>query len=92
VKQYTEMMATEGLKLSFTEEAIASIAEVAALVNERTENIGARRLYTIMEKLLDDISFDAPDIKKKEVKIDAQDVEEKLNDIIEDQDLSRYIL
>jgi ATP-dependent HslUV protease ATP-binding subunit HslU len=92
VKQYTEMMATEGLKLSFTEEAIASIAEVAALVNERTENIGARRLYTIMEKLLDDISFDAPDMKKKEVKIDAQDVEEKLNDIIEDQDLSRYIL
>jgi ATP-dependent HslUV protease ATP-binding subunit HslU len=92
VKQYTEMMATEGLKLSFTEEAIASIAEVATLVNERTENIGARRLYTIMEKLLDDISFDAPDMEKKEIMIDAQDVEEKLNDIIEDQDLSRYIL
>lgn len=92
VKQYTEMMATEGLKLSFTEEAIAAIAEVATLVNERTENIGARRLYTIMEKLLDDISFDAPDMQKKEITIDAQDVEEKLNDIIEDQDLSRYIL
>jgi ATP-dependent HslUV protease ATP-binding subunit HslU len=92
VKQYTEMMATEGLKLSFTEEAIASIAEVATLVNERTENIGARRLYTIMEKLLDDISFDAPDMQKKEIMIDAQDVEEKLNGIIEDQDLSRYIL
>ena len=92
VKQYTEMMATEGLKLSFTEEAIASIAEVATLVNERTENIGARRLYTIMEKLLDDISFDAPDMQKKEIMIDAQDVEEKLNDIIDDQDLSRYIL
>jgi ATP-dependent HslUV protease ATP-binding subunit HslU len=92
VKQYTEMMATEGLKLSFTEEAIASIAEVATLVNERTENIGARRLYTIMEKLLDDISFDAPDMEKKEITIDARDVEDKLNGIIEDQDLSRYIL
>jgi ATP-dependent HslUV protease ATP-binding subunit HslU len=92
VKQYTEMMATEGLKLSFTEEAIAAIAEVATLVNERTENIGARRLYTIMEKLLDDISFDAPDMQKKEIMIDAHDVEEKLNEIIDDQDLSRYIL
>ncbi len=92
VKQYTEMMATEGIKLFFTEEAIASIAEIATLVNERTENIGARRLYTIMEKLLDDISFEAPDMKEKEIKIDAKNVEEKLNDIIEDEDLSRYIL
>lgn len=92
VKQYTEMMATEGLKLSFTEEAIASIAEVATLVNERTENIGARRLYTIMEKLLDDISFEAPDMQEKEIKIDAKNVEEKLDDIVEDEDLSRYIL
>jgi ATP-dependent HslUV protease ATP-binding subunit HslU len=92
VKQYTEMMATEGLKLSFTEDAIASIAEMATMVNEGTENIGARRLYTIMEKLLDDISFDAPDMEKKEIIIDAQYVEEKLNGIIEDQDLSRYIL
>jgi len=92
VKQYTEMMATEGLKLSFTEEAIASIAEVATLVNERTENIGARRLYTIMEKLLDDISFEAPDMQKKEIIIDAKNVEEKLDDIVEDEDLSRYIL
>jgi ATP-dependent HslUV protease ATP-binding subunit HslU len=92
VKQYTEMMATEGLKLSFTEEAIASIAEVATVVNERTENIGARRLYTIMETLLDEISFEAPDMQKKEIIIDAKDVEEKLNEIIEDEDLSRYIL
>lgn len=92
VKQYMEMMATEGLKLSFAEEAIAAIAEMATLVNESTENIGARRLYTIMEKLLDDISFDAPDMEKKEIVIDAQYVEEKLNGIIEDQDLSRYIL
>lgn len=92
VKQYTEMMATEGIKLFFTKEAIASIAEIAALVNERMENIGARRLYTIMEKLLDDISFEAPDMKEKEIKIDAKDVEKKLEDIIEDEDLSRYIL
>ncbi|MFA5321439.1 MAG: ATP-dependent protease ATPase subunit HslU [Smithella sp.] len=92
VKQYKEMMMTEGIKLSFTEEAIASIAEMAAVVNEGMENIGARRLYTIMEKLLDDISFDAPDMEEKEIIIDAQYVEEKLNDIIEDQDLSRYIL
>ncbi len=92
VKQYTEMMATEGIKLIFTEAAIASIAEIATTVNERTENIGARRLYTIMEKLLDDISFEAPDMKEKEIKIDAKDVEDKLGDIIEDEDLSRYIL
>ena len=92
VKQYMEMMATEGVKLVFTQDAIASIAEIATMVNERTENIGARRLYTIMEKLLDDISFDAPDMKNKEVKIDGKTVEKKLEDIIEDEDLSRYIL
>ncbi|HDQ04872.1 MAG TPA: ATP-dependent protease ATPase subunit HslU [Deltaproteobacteria bacterium] len=92
VKQYTEMLATEGVKLIFTSEAIASIAQIAAMVNERTENIGARRLYTIMEKLLDDISFEAPDMKSKEVKLDAKDVEGKLEGIIEDEDLSRYIL
>ncbi|OQC55183.1 MAG: ATP-dependent protease ATPase subunit HslU [Deltaproteobacteria bacterium ADurb.Bin022] len=92
VKQYREMMATEGLKLVFKEDAIAAIAEMATVVNENTENIGARRLYTMMEKLLDDISFDAPDLDKKDIVIDAQYVEEKLNDIIEDQDLSRYIL
>ncbi|HQC19870.1 MAG TPA: ATP-dependent protease ATPase subunit HslU, partial [Smithella sp.] len=92
VKQYREMMATEGLRLVFKEDAIAAIAEMATVVNENTENIGARRLYTMMEKLLDDISFDAPDLDKKDIVIDAQYVEEKLNDIIEDQDLSRYIL
>jgi ATP-dependent HslUV protease ATP-binding subunit HslU len=85
-------MATEELKLIFTEDAIAEIAEVAAIVNERTENIGARRLYTIMETLLDDISFDAPDMVDKEVVIDAQYVREKLENIVEDEDLSRYIL
>jgi len=92
VKQYTEMMATEGIKIVFTEDAVAEIAQVATVVNERTEDIGARRLYTIMETLLDEISFEAPDMKEKEIKIDAKYVQEKLDDIVEDEDLSRYIL
>ena len=94
IKQYTEMMATEGIRLTFQEESIAQIAEVAALVNERMENIGARRLYTVMEVLLEEISFEAPDIaaSDREVDIDAGYVMEKLNDIIEDEDLSRYVL
>ncbi|MCX5835616.1 MAG: AAA family ATPase, partial [Deltaproteobacteria bacterium] len=92
IKQYIEMMATEEVNLVFTEDAIAEIAEVAAIVNERTENIGARRLYTIMETLLDDVSFDAPDMVDKEVVIDARYVREKLENIVEDEDLSRYIL
>ena len=92
VKQYIEMMATEGIKLSFTDDAVAEIAEVATQVNEKTENIGARRLYTIMETLLDDISFDAPDMKEKEITIDDKYVDEKLDEIVEDEDLSRYIL
>jgi ATP-dependent HslUV protease ATP-binding subunit HslU len=92
IKQYTEMMATEDIKLSFTEDAVEQIAEVATIVNERTENIGARRLYTIMETLLEDISFDAPDLEEKKIVIDAKYVEEKLDNIVEDEDLSRYIL
>lgn len=92
VKQYTEMMATEDIKLLFTDDAVEQIAEVATLVNERTENIGARRLYTIMETLLEDISFEAPDMKEKKIVIDAKYVEEKLENIVEDEDLSRYIL
>lgn len=92
VKQYREMMATEGLRIVYEDEAIAEIAEVAALVNERTENIGARRLYTIMETLFDEISFEAPDMKKKDVIISADYVSDKLADIVEDEDLSRYIL
>jgi ATP-dependent HslUV protease ATP-binding subunit HslU len=92
IKQYTEMMATEDIKLSFTDDAVEQIAEVATIVNERTENIGARRLYTIMETLLEDISFDAPDMMEKKIVIDAKYVEEKLDNIVEDEDLSRYIL
>jgi ATP-dependent HslUV protease ATP-binding subunit HslU len=92
IKQYIEMIHTEGVNIEFTKDAIAEIANVAALVNERTENIGARRLYTIMETLLDDISFEAPDMTDKNVVIDAAYVNEKLQDIVEDEDLSRYIL
>jgi len=92
VKQYREMMATEDLNIVYKDDAVAEIAEVAALVNERTENIGARRLYTIMETLFDEISFEAPDMKEKKVIISADYVSEKLADIVEDEDLSRYIL
>jgi len=92
VKQYIEMLATEGVDITFTKDAIAQIAEVSTLVNERTENIGARRLYTVMETLLDEISFGAPEMKKKDVTINAEYVTDKLQDIIEDEDLSRYIL
>jgi len=92
IRQYVEMMATEGVKIQFLESAVAEIAEVATVVNEKTENIGARRLYTIMETLLDEISFDAPDMTEKEVVIDAEYVRQKLMNIVEDEDLSRYIL
>jgi ATP-dependent HslUV protease ATP-binding subunit HslU len=92
VKQYKEMLATEDLEILFKDDAIAEIADVAALVNERTENIGARRLYTVMETFLEEISFDAPDMSAKKVVIDAKYVKEKLEDIAEDEDLSRYVL
>src|SRR5436305_1618467 len=92
VKQYTALLETEGIKLSFTEDALVEIARIAAQVNESTENIGARRLHTIMEKLLEDISFDGPDLKKKNIKIDAGYVRKQLSEIVKDQDLSRYIL
>jgi ATP-dependent HslUV protease ATP-binding subunit HslU len=92
VKQYTALLETEGIKLTFTEDALVEIARIAAQVNESSENIGARRLHTIMEKLLEDISFEGPDLKKKNVKIDAIYVRKQLAEIVKDQDLSRYIL
>ena len=92
VKQYTALLETEGIKLSFTDDALEEIAKFAATVNDQTENIGARRLHTIMEKLLDEISFEGPDLKKKTVRIDAVYVENQLADIVKNQDLSRYIL
>ena len=92
IKQYIALLDTEGLKMSFSEDGVASIARFAALVNEQTENIGARRLHTILEKVLEEISFDAPDMKKRTVKIDAAFVQKQLADVVKDQDLSRYIL
>jgi len=80
------------VKVRFTEDGIAEIAEMAAHINERTENIGARRLYTMMEKLLDEISFDAPEMSGKSMAIDAKHVREKLKGFVENEDLSRYIL
>jgi len=92
VKQYTALLKAEGVHLTFKEDAIDQIAEMSAQVNQRTENIGARRLQTIMEKFLEDISFDAPDLEEKNIEIDAAYIQEKLKDIIQDEDLSRYIL
>jgi ATP-dependent HslUV protease ATP-binding subunit HslU len=92
VKQYMALLETEGIKLSFSEDSLTEIARIAAQVNESTENIGARRLHTIMEKLLEDISFEGPDLKKKNIKIDAVYVRKQLAEIVKDQDLSRYIL
>ena len=92
LKQYIALLETEGIKLSFTDEAVLEVAKFATMVNEQTENIGARRLHTIMEKLLEEISFEGPDLKKKNVKIDPAYVQKQLTDIVKDQDLSRYIL
>lgn len=92
IKQYHALLETEEVNVSFTADAIEEIASMSATVNERTENIGARRLQTIMEKLLEDISFDAPGMHGQSICIDAARVREKLEDIIEDEDLSRYIL
>ena len=92
LKQYTALLETESVKLSFSDEAIAAIARFAAQVNAQTENIGARRLHTILEKVLDEISFEAPELKKKQVKIESAYVEKQLAEIVKNQDLSRYIL
>jgi ATP-dependent HslUV protease ATP-binding subunit HslU len=92
IKQYQALLDTEGIKLTFTQDALDVIASFAARVNDTTENIGARRLHTILEKLLEDISFDGPDLKRKNVKVDAVYVKKQLADIVKDQDLSRYIL
>ncbi len=92
IKQYVALMATEGVRLCFTEDAIAEIATIAATVNQNMENIGARRLHTVMERLLESLSFEAPEMGTAEVVIDAQQVRAKLNDIVTNEDLSRYIL
>lgn len=92
LKQYQALLATEGVELTFTDDAIHRIAQMACEVNEQTENIGARRLHTLMEKLLEQISFDAPELEEKNIIIDAEYVEKKLSEITESRDLSRFIL
>jgi ATP-dependent HslUV protease ATP-binding subunit HslU len=92
VQQYRALMATEGLSIEFTKDGLDEIAATAVQVNERTENIGARRLFTIMERLLEQLSFDGPDSPEKSIMIDAAYVKDRLQDIVKDQDLSRYIL
>ena len=92
IRQYPALLATEGITVEFADDAIEEIAHVAAQINEQTENIGARRLHTIMERLLEDISFNAPDMGGQEMTIDAAYVRDKLHGIVEDLDLSRYIL
>ena len=92
VKQYTALLSTEGVDLTFTAGAIERIADYATIVNERTENIGARRLHTVMEKLLDEVSFDAPDLRDSAVTIDEAYVDRMLADIVRNEDLSRYVL
>ena len=91
-KQYVALMTTEGVKINFTETALEEIADIATKMNEKLENIGARRLHTILEKVLEEISFTAPDRSGSAVKIDAAYVKKQLKDIVKDQDLSRYIL
>jgi len=92
IKQYEALLQTEGIELVFTADAVAEIAEIATVINERMENIGARRLYTIMEKLVEEISFGASEIREKRINVDAQYVRDRLRDFVEDEDLSRYIL
>jgi len=90
--QYVQMLATEGVAVDFTEDGVRRIAEIAHRVNERTENIGARRLHTVMQRLLEQVSYDAPDRSGSTVKVDAAYVDANLDDLVQDEDLSRYIL
>ncbi|TEB10159.1 ATP-dependent protease ATPase subunit HslU [Pelotomaculum propionicicum] len=92
IKQYTELLAAEGVIVKFSQNSLVEIAEIAYTVNEQTENIGARRLHTILEKLLEDISFEAPELSGKEIEISKEHVVEKLGELVKNEDLSRYIL
>jgi ATP-dependent HslUV protease ATP-binding subunit HslU len=92
VRQYTALLGTEGVTLTFTPDAVERIADYATLVNDRAENIGARRLHTVMEKLVDEVSFDAPEMGERSITIDAAYVDRMLAEIVRNEDLSRYIL
>ena len=92
IKQYTELLKTEKVNLQFNKDAIEEITDMAVKINKRSQSIGARRLHTVMEKLLEDASFDAPDLKDKDIVVDAEYVQDKMKDIIKDEDLTKYIL
>jgi ATP-dependent HslUV protease ATP-binding subunit HslU len=92
IKQYVALLETEGIQLKFTQDAVQEVARMATEVNSATEDIGARRLHTILEKVLEELSFEGPELKKKKVSVDAAYVRKQLADIVKDQDLSRYIL
>jgi ATP-dependent HslUV protease ATP-binding subunit HslU len=92
IKQYRALLETEGVELEFDDEGIMEIADIAGKINGMTENIGARRLYTVMERLLDDISFSAPELTEKRIAITREYVREKLGEFLDKEDLSRYIL
>lgn len=92
IKQYTELLKTEEVKLQFKKDAIDEITDMAVKINKRSQSIGARRLHTVMEKLLEDASFDAPDLKDKDIVVDAEYVHDKMKDIVKDEDLTKYIL
>jgi ATP-dependent HslUV protease ATP-binding subunit HslU len=92
VRQYTALLKTEDVELHFEPSGVEAIAEIAAQVNERTDDIGARRLHTVLERLLEELSFDAPDLGGRRVLVDAEFVREKLEGLVKDEDLSRYIL
>jgi ATP-dependent HslUV protease ATP-binding subunit HslU len=92
IKQYIALLETEGIQLKFTPEAVQEVARMATEVNSATEDIGARRLHTILERVLEELSFEGPELKKKKVSIDAAYVRKQLADVVKDQDLSRYIL
>ena len=92
IKQYTALLKTEGIDVKFTTDAVEELASIAQVVNEQMENIGARRLHTIMEKVVEDISFQGPELNGKKIKITRKYVQDKLKDIVKDRNLSRYIL
>ena len=91
-RQYQDLLGTDGVKLKFTKDAVEALADIAHQVNQSTQNIGARRLHTILERLLEDISFEAPDVKKKSMSIDGAYVRKKLQEIMQNEDLSKFIL
>ncbi|MCK4923852.1 MAG: HslU--HslV peptidase ATPase subunit, partial [Spirochaetes bacterium] len=92
LKQYSALLETEGVELDFTSDAVKEIASIATFVNSQTENIGARRLYTIMELLIEDVSFSASDLKGQKIPITVEYVKDKLKEVLENKDLSKYIL